>query len=59
MALWQWLFTRIEPRKSRLKNPTGQKLGTLLDTEKKHQPVKLAQIACLLESSRFAIPRAS
>jgi len=43
MALWQWLFTRIEPKKNRIKNNTGQLLGDLLDTEKKHRPVKLAR----------------
>ena len=43
MALWQWLFTRIEPHKSRLKTPIGKKLGLLLDKEKQHKPVKLAR----------------
>lgn len=43
MALWQWLFTRIEPKKSRVKNPLGQHLGDLLDLEKKTRPVKLAR----------------
>jgi len=43
MALWQWLFTRIEPKQSRVKNETGKFLGELLDTEKKHRPVKLAR----------------
>lgn len=43
MALWQWLFTRIEPKKSRVKNALGQQLGELLDTEKKKLPVKLAR----------------
>lgn len=43
MALWQWLFTRIEPAKRRLKTPIGKHLGQLLDEEKKHKPVKLAR----------------
>jgi transposase len=43
MALWQWLFTRIEPKKNRVKNETGLFLGELLDLEKKHRPVKLAR----------------
>jgi hypothetical protein len=43
MALWQWLFTRIEPRSARLKNSMGQSLGTRLDVEKKQRPVKLAR----------------
>ena len=43
MALWQWLFTRIEPKKSRVKNSVGRQLGELLDVEKKTRPVKLAR----------------
>lgn len=43
MALWQWLFTRIEPKKSRVKNALGNGLGELLDLEKKTRPVKLAR----------------
>lgn len=43
MALWQWLFTRIEPKKSRVKGVIGQQLGELLDAEKKVKPVKLAR----------------
>ena len=43
MALWQWLFTRIEPAKRRLRTPIGKHLGDLLDEEKKHKPVKLAR----------------
>lgn len=43
MALWQWLFTRIEPKKSRVKNALGKQLGELLDTEKKTRLLKLAR----------------
>lgn len=43
MALWQWLFTRIEPKKNRVKGAIGQHLGELLDAEKKCRPVKLAR----------------
>lgn len=42
-ALWQWLFTRIEPPRKRLKTPIGKFLGERLDNEKKHKPVKLAR----------------
>jgi len=42
MALWQWIFTRIEPQK-RLSTPTGKYLGEVLDNEKKTRPVKLAR----------------
>lgn len=43
LALWQWLFTRIEPKRSRLKNEVGALLGEALDTAKKTRPVKLAR----------------
>ncbi|MGL4618348.1 MAG: IS110 family transposase [Chroococcidiopsis sp.] len=43
MALWQWVFTRIEPKKSRLKTQFGKFLGDTLDLEKQHRPVKLAR----------------
>lgn len=43
MGLWQWLFTRIEPKKNRLKNSTGVYLGEMVDREKQHCPVKLAR----------------
>ena len=43
MALWQWVFTRIEPRRARVKSQLGQQLGELLDAEKKTCPVKLAR----------------
>lgn len=44
IALWQWIFTRIEPKRSRLKNPIGQLLGAKLDEEKAQgRPVKLVR----------------
>lgn len=43
IALWQWLFTRIEPPKQRLKTDIGKLLGARLDEEKQHKPVKLAR----------------
>ena len=40
-ALWQWIFTKIEPRKSRLKNEIGQKLGRIFDEGKlQKQPIR-------------------
>ncbi|MDZ7970300.1 MAG: IS110 family transposase [Nostoc sp. DedSLP03] len=33
-SLWQWVFTRIEPKRSRLKNDIGKTLGEQLDIEK-------------------------
>jgi hypothetical protein len=43
MALWQWVFTRIEVMRMRPKNDIGKKLGEMLDYEKVHKPVKLAR----------------
>jgi transposase len=34
IALWQWVFVRIEPKRFRLKNQIGKALGDYLDTEK-------------------------
>lgn len=41
-ALWQWLFTRIEPSARRLNNDIGRILGEALDIEKSAgRPIKL------------------
>jgi len=41
-ALWQWIFTRIEPSQERLKNDIGDRLGQLIDFEKASgRPVRL------------------
>ncbi len=43
-ALWQWVFTRIEPGRSRLKNEIGVALGQQLDSEKASgRPVRLVR----------------
>lgn len=43
-ALWQWLFSCIEPKKSRPKTPECQYLGQLIDSYKAAgTPVKLAR----------------
>ena len=43
-SLWQWVFTRIEPKLARLKNDIGKTLGEQLDTEKAQgRPVKFAR----------------
>ncbi len=43
-ALWQWVFTRIEPKQRRLKNDIGDRLGTIIDAEKASgRPVKLVR----------------
>lgn len=44
MALWQWVFTRIEPHRCRLKNEIGEFLGNELDDEKaKGRPIRLVR----------------
>jgi len=43
-ALWQWLFTRIEPQKCRLRNEIGELLGAELDREKAQgKPLRLVR----------------
>ncbi|MBD2344187.1 IS110 family transposase [Anabaena subtropica] len=45
LSLWQWIFTRIEPKRSRLKNEIGKSLGEKLDAEKAAgRPVKLVRM---------------
>lgn len=45
IALWQWVFTRIEPKHSRLKNDIGKSLGEKLDIEKAAgRPIKLVRM---------------
>lgn len=43
-ALWQWIFTRIEPSYSRLNNAIGQKLSAyFLECKNQGQPIKLVR----------------
>ncbi len=43
-ALWQWIFTRIEPQQRRLANDIGDRLGTIMDVEKlSGRPVRLVR----------------
>jgi hypothetical protein len=43
-ALWQWIFTRIEPQRRRLKNDIGDRLGEIMDAEKASgRPVRLVR----------------
>jgi len=43
-ALWQWIFTRIEPQRTRLNNDIGDRLGELMDLEKASgRPVRLVR----------------
>jgi transposase len=43
-ALWQWIFTRIEPQRCRLANDIGSRLGEIVDEEKlSGRPVRLVR----------------
>lgn len=43
-ALWQWIFTRIEPTRARMANDIGDRLGQIMDEEKASgRPVRLAR----------------
>lgn len=43
-ALWQWIFTRIEPVRARMANDIGDRLGKIMDAEKASgRPVRLVR----------------
>jgi len=43
-ALWLWVFTRIEPQRTRLNNEIGSRLGEIMDAEKlSGRPVQLVR----------------
>lgn len=42
-ALWQWLYARIEPERSRVRSDIGNALHSMLILEKSIKPVKLAR----------------
>ena len=45
IALWQWIFTRLEIKRNRLKTVIGQQLGEYLDREKSTaKPVRLVRM---------------
>jgi hypothetical protein len=53
-ALWQWVFTRIEPKRCRLANHIGRQLGELLDSEKAvGRPVKLVRMKVAARAVRL------
>ncbi|MDQ3018257.1 MAG: IS110 family transposase [bacterium] len=53
-SLWQWVFTRIEPKRSRLKNDIGKTLGEQLDIEKAAgRPVKLVRNRIAAKGARL------
>ena len=54
IALWQWVFTRIEIKRSRPKNEIGEQLGNLLDLEKSSgRPIKLVRIRVAAKAARL------
>ncbi|MEH2156285.1 IS110 family transposase [Nostoc sp.] len=53
-SLWQWVYTRIEPKRSRLKNEIGKTLGEQLDTEKAAgRPVRLVRNRIAAKGARL------
>jgi hypothetical protein len=51
-ALWQWIFTRIEPQRARLNNEIGDRLGEIMDAEKlSGRPVRLVRARVAAVSS--------
>ena len=43
IAMWQWVFTRIEVKRSRPKSAIAQTLSEMYDREKKSKPIKLVR----------------
>ncbi|HCF29936.1 MAG TPA: IS110 family transposase, partial [Cyanobacteria bacterium UBA11049] len=53
-ALWQWVFTRIEPKRTRLKNDIGQKLGQEIDDQKvRGIPIRLVRSRICAKAARL------
>ncbi|MBE9210417.1 transposase [Nostoc sp. LEGE 06077] len=53
-GLWQWVFTRVEPKRSRLKNEIGEKLSGQLDAEKlAGRPVKLVRMRIAAKAAKI------
>ncbi|WP_019487433.1 IS110 family transposase [Kamptonema formosum] len=53
-ALWQWLFTRIEVRKSRVPSFVGELLGEMMDEAKaQKQPIKLVRSRLVAKAVRM------
>lgn len=53
-ALWQWVFTRVEPFKSRGQNPILKELGAALDEFKVNgKPIKLARMQIAAKAVRM------
>ncbi|MEH1832135.1 MAG: hypothetical protein V7L29_08685 [Nostoc sp.] len=53
-ALWQWVFTIIEPKQSRFSDRIAYQLGELLDTEKAaSHPAKLVKMKVAARAARL------
>lgn len=58
IALWQWVFTRIEPKRSRLPNEIGKQLGEMMDTEKSSgRPIKLVRTRVAARAAKLLFKR--
>ena len=54
MALWQWVFTRMEPQKSRPKNWLREQLGRQMDQEKGDgRPLRLVRSRISSKAARL------
>jgi hypothetical protein len=54
MALWQWVYTRIEPSRCRLNNDIGELLGNVIDAEKASgRPVRLVRSRISSKAARL------
>ncbi|WP_088241601.1 IS110 family transposase [Calothrix rhizosoleniae] len=57
-SLWQWVFTRVEVRKSRMTNKIGVLLGEYLDTQKREgRPVQLVRSRTTARAVKLLFPR--
>ena len=58
LALWQWVFTRIEVKRSRPKNDIGKQLGEMMDAEKSvGRPIKLVRTRVAARAVRLLFKR--
>jgi len=54
IALWQWIFCRLEIRRNRPKNKIGRELGQALDTEKATgKPIRLVRMRIAAQTVRL------
>ena len=54
IALWQWIFTRLEVKRNRPKSEVGQKLGLYLDVEKATgKPIRLVRMRVAAKTARL------